>query len=86
MGPIPLIKEVIKEINQKKGNVIVRFSEPTVSKLILENTTKSKIDLLAQFNEFDVEKFDAFINIRCNQNDYEEKNVDDNVIKMIVKH
>lgn len=81
--PMPLVKELVKEIKHVKANVMIKITDPTLNSLITEATTDSKIDLLQRSAKFEVENFDCFINIKCNQNDYEEKNIDNDITRRI---
>ena len=76
-----LVKELVKEIVKKKANVYVRYNDSETSSLIEENTKDEKIDFLYDLRKFDVEHFDCFIKIRCNNNDYDVKNIPSEVTK-----
>ncbi|HJJ08644.1 MAG TPA: aminopeptidase [Bacilli bacterium] len=78
-----LVKELVKEIVNKKANVYVRYNDSETSSLIEENTKDEKIDFLYDLRVFDVEHFDCFIKIRCNNNDYDIKNIPSEVTKKI---
>lgn len=86
MSCVPLIKEILKEIYFNKGIPVVKFTNFEISALLLENMTEENAYFLSQINMADVKKFDCFINIRCSQNDYEEKNVSSNNLKMLGKY
>ena len=79
----PLVKELVKEINNKKANVYVRYNDSETSNLIEEKTKGEKIDFLYDLGKFDVEHFDCFIKIRCNNNDYDSKNIPTEITKEI---
>lgn len=81
--PIPLVKELVKQITEKEANVNVSFFDPTVNALINKNITKSGIDLLENLEKFEVEEFDSFIRIFCNQGDYISKIVPEENTKLI---
>ncbi len=68
--PLPLVKELIKEIIKKEAHVNVKFVEPSIEALIKKDIKKEGIQLLKDLEEFEVEKFDSFIRIYCNQGDY----------------
>lgn len=70
MEPMPLVKELVKQISEKGANVSVNFFDPELNALIDKNTTDSKINLLKDMEKFEVDKFDSFIRIYCNQGDY----------------
>ena len=71
----PLVKELIKEINKKKGIVFVNvLNEPEISDLLNENNSEARINEIAKHQEFEANNFDSFINIKYQINDYENKN------------
>lgn len=79
----PLIKEIVKQIINDEANVVVRYSDSTIFNLIEENTSNKKINLIYEQRKFDVDHFDSFIKIRCNQNDYDSKNISSDILKKI---
>lgn len=81
--PMPLIKQLIKKIKEKDALVTVRFLYPDVDALIKEDMSKEAVELLERQNRFDVENYNSFIRIMCNQNDYEEKNIKQETRKLI---
>ena len=83
INPLPLIKELVKQIQARKGNVDVRFIEPSINNAIKENITENGITLLEKQNKYDVETFDSFIRIMYNQNDFEGKNIKNETRKLI---
>lgn len=85
MEPLPLVKEIIKKIQECKGNVSVKIFDPFIEATILNKTLDSKLDLLYKYNEFEVNNYDCFIRIYCNQNDYEDNFVDNEIRKKVNK-
>lgn len=83
--PLPLLKELIKEIESKKANVEVRIIDKELEALINEKTTETKARLLEKQYKFDVENFQNFIYIRCNENDYSDHLVSAETRKLIGK-
>lgn len=81
--PVSLIKELVKKIKEKDASVTVRFIEPEIASLIKENMSKESISHLERQEWFDVENYNSFIRIMCNQNDYEEKNINEETRKNI---
>ena len=79
MEPMPLIKELVKQINDKKANVVVSFFDPLLRAMINKDTTDEKIELLRKMEKFEVENHDSFIRIFCNQGDYINSIVPDEV-------
>ena len=73
--PNPLVKELIKELNKKHAVVVTKvLNEPEVVSLLEEGNSKESVELSAKQFKFEVENFDSFINIIYNMNDYEGKN------------
>lgn len=83
MEPIGLVKEIVKLINEKGANVDVSFFDPGVKALVNKNTSSKKLELLKELEEFEVTKFDSFIRIFCNQGDYIDSIIPDDVTKKI---
>lgn len=83
MEPMPLVKELVRLINEKGANVEVSFFDPMLKALINKGTTPSKLSLLKELEEVEVTKFDSFIRIYCNQGDYMDSIVPDEITKSI---
>ena len=83
MEPMPLVKELVKLINEKKACVDVSFFDPVLRAEINKGTTDKKIELLKEIEEFEVTKFDSFIRIYCNQGDYVDSVVPEDKTKKI---
>ena len=83
MEPMPLAKELVRLINEKGANVEVSFFDPMLKALINKGTTPSKLSLLKELEEVEVTKFDSFIRIYCNQGDYMDSIVPDEITKSI---
>ncbi len=83
MEPMPLVKELVRLINKKGANVEVSFFDPMLKALINKGTTPSKLSLLKELEEVEVTKFDSFIRIYCNQGDYMDSIVPDEITKSI---
>ena len=81
--PLPLVKELIKKIQEKKGNVSVKIFNPFIDALILNKTEEAKLNLLEKSNKFEVDNYDCFIRIYCNQNDYEDNFVNSEMRKKV---
>lgn len=78
-----LIKNLIKDITEKKGIVFTKRIDNEISALLLETTTDERIKEIAKRNEFEVDNFDCFISIRYSTNEYEDKNVASEIRKKI---
>lgn len=70
MEPIDLVKELVKLINEKGANVDVSFNDPSVEALVNKGTSDKKIEFLKKKEKLDIDNFDSFIRIYCNQGDY----------------
>lgn len=83
MEPLPLVKELIHEINKMGGSVSVKFFDPNIDAIINKDITDSGIKLLENLEKFEVEEFDSFIRIYCNQGDFIDSIVpEENKIKI----
>lgn len=71
-----LIKYLISDIVSKKGIPFVKMVDAEISSKLLELTNEARIAEVKKHNEFDVENYDCFINIRYSTNDFENNNVD----------
>ena len=69
------VKKLIKDITLNKGIHFVKRTDNDINAILLENTKENKIKELQKHAKEEVENFDCFINIRYNENEYEEKNV-----------
>lgn len=82
---LPLVKELIKKIKKNKANVLTRIINPDIEALEQENASSEKIKLMEKNYKFDVDNFQNFIYIRCNNNDYSSKNISSETRKEIGK-
>lgn len=81
--PNKLVKCLIKDITKKKGIPFVRMVDPEINSLLLELTTNEKIKEIKKRNDFDVDNYDCFINIRYSTNDFENNNIKKEIRKKI---
>ena len=70
-----LVKELINEIVNKKAIVFANYVDPFISNLLKEKTTSKRIDLIKEYQQFELDHFDSFINIKYNINDYESSKI-----------
>lgn len=71
----PLVEELIKEA-QKVGAVMsLNMYDPRLNARLAEKNTDARLEHLKNLRKFEVENYDAFIQIRSSFNDYESKNV-----------
>lgn len=80
-----LVEELIRKINLRRGLVFTNYVDPFISNLLKEKTTSKRIDLIRTYQQFEVDNFDCFINIKYNLNDYESKNIPSNIRDEISK-
>ena len=80
-----LVKKLIEKIVLRKGIPFANYVDPFVGNLLREKTTSKRIDLIKKYQEFEVDNFDSFINIKYNLNDYEDKNIPSNIRDEIKK-
>ncbi|MBQ7140541.1 MAG: aminopeptidase [Bacilli bacterium] len=82
----PLVKELIKKIQERKGIVFVNvLNDPEISSLLSKGNTKMRIEEIAKHMEFEANNFDSFINIKYQLNDYENKNMDEDMKKLLAE-
>ncbi|MBP3461523.1 MAG: aminopeptidase [Bacilli bacterium] len=77
------INYLIKDIVKNKGIPFVRIIDSEINSLLLENTNDNRIKEIKKHNEFDVENYDCFINIRYSTNDFENNEIDKEIRKKI---
>jgi len=85
LEPKPLVKEIIRNINEKKAVCVVKIKDPELDSLLMEKTGDRRIGILKDINALEVKKFDCFINIKCNQNDFMDHLVDNNINNLLSK-
>lgn len=78
-----LIKYLIKDITSKNGVVFVKRVDSEINALLLETTKDNRIEEIKKRNQFDVDNFDCFINIRYSTNEYDDKNVSSEIRRKI---
>lgn len=85
MDAVPLVKELINKITLRKAIAFTNYLDPCISNLLKEKTTSKRIELIREYQQFELEHFDSFINIKYNLNDYESKNIPSKVRDEISK-
>ncbi len=80
---IDLVEAIIMECRKVGAVASLSMSDNRLNALVAETTTSVRADMLKKKGEFDVEMFDAFIHIRCNNNDYETKDISPEVFKLV---
>ena len=77
----PLVEELIKEAQKKGAIMSLNLYNPRLNARLAEGNTLARLEHLKKIKEFDVNNFDAFIQIRGSFNDYEAKNVPQEMTK-----
>ena len=80
-----LVKEIINKINLRKGIAFTNYVDPFLSNLLKETSTSKRIDLMREYQKFELDNFDSFVNIRYNLNDYEGRDIKDTIRSEINK-
>ena len=75
-----LIKYLIEEIKAVGAVCYLNHIDPILNSMVSEITTKERMKLLKDYQSFENEHFDAFIQIRYAVNDYEGKNINPKII------
>ena len=79
----PLVEELIKEA-QKVGAVMsLNLYNPRLNARLAEKNTDARLEHLKNLRKFEVENYEAFIQIRSSFNDYESKNVPKDMTKKL---
>ena len=73
------VKILIKKIFLRGGIPFTNYVDPFISNLLKENSTSNRIDLIKEYQQFELDHFDSFINIRYNLNDYESGSISKNI-------
>lgn len=81
--PKPLILFLIDKIVAAKGIPFVRILDSDIETHLLEKTLLNKLEAIKKQAEFDVEQYDCFIQIRYVTNDYENRDVSDEVKRKV---
>ncbi len=85
MEPMPLVKELVKKIYDKKAVPNVKIIDPELSALDKKLMNDKKIDLLKETGKFEVDNYDCFINIKYKTNEYENSEVDKEISRKLGK-
>ena len=81
--PKPLILNLIDKIVEKKGIPFVRILDSDIETYLLKNTLDNKYKYIKEQAEFDVKQYDCFIQIKYITNDYENRDVPDEINKKV---
>lgn len=78
-----LIKSLIRDIVKVKGIPFVRIIDNEINALLTELTTSARVLEIAKHKKEEVDNYDAFINIRYTENEYEGKHINAMIRKEI---
>ena len=70
---IPLVEYLINDIYEVKAFPFVEIKNDKINAKLLKYTNDERIQILKKQEEFMIDMYDAFINIRYMENDFEEK-------------
>lgn len=80
---IDLVEAIILECRKVGAIVSLNMVDTRLNALVAETTSDKRVEMLKKKSEAEVEMFDAFIHIRCNNNDYETKEISPEIFKKI---
>lgn len=69
------VEKLIKKIFLRGGIPFTNYVDPFIGNLLKENSTSNRIDLIKEYQKFELDHFDSFINIKYNLNDYESGSI-----------
>ena len=81
----PLVEELVKEAQLVKAIMVLNMYSPKLNSLLAEKNNDERIELIRKTKEFEVNNYDAFIAINYTYNDYETKNVPQEIRIKLVK-
>ena len=71
----PLVEEIIIESQKVGAIVVLKMNDPKLNARLAEKNTDGRLELLKNIKEFEVNNYDAFVQICGSYNDYEIKNI-----------
>lgn len=80
-----LVQELINKIISRKGIVFTNYMDPFINVNLKEKTNSKRISLIKDYQQFELDHFDSFVDIKYNLNDYEAKNIKDSIRDEIKK-
>lgn len=78
-----LIMSLIEKIKSKRAVCKVEINDPVIASFLNSSITENRIKLIKDTLNFNVSNYDAFINIKYNENDYENKLIDKESLKKL---
>lgn len=79
------VSYLIDEIYKKGAVPVVKINDPIIGAKLSEGNNEGRIKVLKKIQENEVDLFDSFIQIHYSMNDYEGKNVDNDMSKKLSK-
>lgn len=79
----PLIKLLIEEIVKRKGIPFVNIVDSSISAMLNETLNEERIKVLKNIYQSQLDNYDSFISIVYKENDFEMKNVDQEMKKKL---
>ena len=83
--PKIFVKYLIEDIVKVGGIPFIRMVDPMLNTVLSELTKENRIQEIKKHSEDDNENYDSFIHIRYSTNDFENKNVNPEIKKLIAK-
>ena len=77
----PLVEELIKSAQEVGAIMSLNMYDPKLNARLAEKNTHKRLEHIKAIRKFEVENYDAFIQIRSSINDYESKNIPQEMIK-----
>lgn len=78
-----LVKALIMKISSKEAISFTRLIDNSVEQLLTSLSNEQRVKEIKKYQEYEVDNFDCFIDIRYVSNDYEQKLVSAKTLKMI---
>ncbi|MEL7564024.1 MAG: aminopeptidase [Dehalobacterium sp.] len=83
---LALAKELIQEIYKAGGFPFVSIKSPEINRVLLQNTCKEHLKLIAQWESHRMEDVDAYIGIRAGENAGEMSDVPEDKMQLYMKY
>ena len=84
-APIPLVKEIVKEVYKSGGLPYVEIREASIERELLMDASEEQLKLLADIDSKKMKKMDAFIGVRGDDNSAELSDVPEDKLDMYSK-
>jgi aminopeptidase len=81
--PNELVKKIIRLIYHNGAIPFVRIMDPEINALLGECTSRERIDELVKLKQYDIDNYDGFITIKYLVNEYEEKYIPKETLKIL---